>query len=177
MTAAPPITAAEKARILEAIKAGERRNDISRRFGRSPSTVSKIAHDAGLNFDRTATAAATKAKQHDNRARRAALAPEFLAKAEQALDKINEAISRMSGPTVVYNFGGRDNVYEEHTLDQPPMEVIRAAAAAVRDLMQTAKTATAAVLDMERVDTPPDGAGVLEHLVDAIAAARSNADA
>lgn len=167
-----PFTDDERARILQAVKAGKGRNEIAREHNRSPSSISKIAHAAGLNFDRSKTEVATKAKQADNRARRAELAPRFLDKAEEALDQIAGALARMSGPTLVYNFGGRDNTYEEHVLDSPPTEVLRAAAATVRDLMQTAKTASSAVLEMERVDQPQAGYGALEQLVEAIQRAR-----
>ena len=170
-----PITEEERAAIIEAVRGGMSRNDAARQFERSPSTISKIAHAAGLNFDRSKTAAATKAKQADNRARRAELAPIFLEKAEAALSKIDLAFQRMTGETLVFNFGGRDNTYEEHTLDSPPDDTLKAMAATVRVLMQAAKNAQAAVLDAERIDQPQAGYGALEQLVDAIGKARAAA--
>lgn len=167
-----PVTAEESASIVEAIRGGMSRNEAARTFERSPSTISRIAKAEGLEFDRAQTKAATKAKQIDNRARRAELAPVFLEKAEKALKEIDDALGRMHGETLVYNFGGRDNTYEEHVLDQPPDETLKAMAATVRDLMQTAKNAQSAVLDAERVDRPDASGGVLEGIVDHLAALR-----
>lgn len=171
----PPshVTPEEHARIVEAIRAGSTCRQIASDFQRSTSTISRIAKAEGLAFDRAQTRAATEAKQADNRARRAALAPVFLDRAEDALGKIGAALDRMHGQTLVFNFGGRDNTYEEHLLDQPPDETLRSMAATVRDLMQTAKTAQTAVLDAERIDQPQAGHGALEELVDAIGRARA----
>lgn len=44
------------------------------------------------------------------------LAERLLAEAHSILDDLHK-------PYLVYNFGGRDNSYEEHTLDAPPMDV------------------------------------------------------
>jgi transposase-like protein len=156
-----PITDAERAQIIEAVNAGETRNDIARKMKRSPSSVSKIAHAAGLGFDRSKTAAATKAKQADNRERRARIA-------SQMLDDVEKLQSQMFAPTLVYNFGGRDNTYNEHKLDQPSFRDKRDLATSIRQLMTT-------VLDTERIDQPQAGHGVMEQLVDAIAKARAAA--
>lgn len=69
--------------IADAIRTGSgwrARNDIAREFGVAASTVGKIAEDEGLDepFDRTNLARAAKAKQVDNRARRAQLIEDYL---------------------------------------------------------------------------------------------------
>ncbi|WP_221761289.1 helix-turn-helix domain-containing protein [Kibdelosporangium aridum] len=64
------ITDADHDRVRELHAEGKTRNDIARAIGRSPSTVTGIARKLGLTFDRSATAAATHARQIDNRARR-----------------------------------------------------------------------------------------------------------
>ena len=70
----------------------------------------------------------------------------------------------MAGTFVVFNFGGRENTYAEHTLDQPTVDAQRAMAAAYRDLIQS-------VLAIKRADDRADEApskGLLERLVDSI---------
>jgi len=110
---ASPLSETERARILELHGEGVTRNAIAREVGRSPGTVSTVVRDAGLSFERGAeVAAATVAKAMDNAARRARLEELLL---EDAL-RLREQLWQ---PTLVYNFGGKDNTYEEHQLDRP----------------------------------------------------------
>lgn len=111
--AARPVTHDERNRVAAMHADGASRNEIARALGRSPSTVSAIARDLGLSFARERTAAATAAKQRDNRARRAELAAEML-------DDIARLRDELFGPCTVYAFAGRDGMYREHTLDRPP---------------------------------------------------------
>ena len=91
---------------------------IAERLGVSRSTVSRWAKEDGLRFDRERTAQAVAAHSIDLAAGRQRLAEKMLAAAEGMLDQLNK-------PYTVYSFGGRDNVYSEHTLDQPPVEAKR----------------------------------------------------
>lgn len=170
-----PVSDEERSQIVEAIRSGAARNDVARRFGRSPSTISKIAHAEGLAFDRAQTEAATKAKQADNRARRAAQAVVYLDKVDEIFTEIEAIRARLHGPTVVFNFGGRDNTYEERTLPEPDAATIRALTSSIRDLVMSARAAHTTVLDMERIDQPDAGHGALEQLIDAIGRARAQA--
>lgn len=113
MTVARPLSDGERERILSLHGEGETRNAIARLVGRSPGTVSTVVHDAGLSFERAPeVAAATAAKTMDNAAKRAALEELLL---EDAL-RLREQLWQ---PALVYNFGGKDNTYEERTLPQP----------------------------------------------------------
>lgn len=106
----------KRAAILADIETGEKgRNQIAREHEVSQSTVSLIAQDAGLRdaFDRTTTKHATAAVTADNKARRAAISARLLTKASEFLDQIDS-------PHLVFNFGGKDNTYEERELDRPP---------------------------------------------------------
>jgi len=94
------------------------------RMGRSTSGVSDHAKRIGLSWDRSKTKAATDARVADNKARRAALESTLLVKADQL-------IAQIDAPHVVFNFGGKDNTYEEHLLKKPPTSDIR-------NLMQSA---------------------------------------
>lgn len=94
---------------------GHGRNEIARRLNRSPRTISVIAAELGIGFDRTMTEEATRARMADLAALRAQL----------AVDLTHDAM-RLSGamwePAVVYNFGGKDNIYAEKTVDEPPAD-------------------------------------------------------
>lgn len=57
---------------------GLSRNEIARRMSRSGKTISRIADELHLDFERTRTRAATEAKKADARAKRAALANDLL---------------------------------------------------------------------------------------------------
>lgn len=93
-------------------------NAIARELGCAPSTVSKWAKEAGLAFDRSQTALAVRAHVVDMAETRTLLAQKMAVAASDLLDSLD-------GPYLVYSFGGRDNDYNEHTLDRPPVEVVR----------------------------------------------------
>lgn len=45
--------------------------------------------------------------------------------AEKTLHRSEQVLDTIDGPYLVYNFGGKDNTCEEHTLAKPPVEVQR----------------------------------------------------
>lgn len=127
----PPIADDVRARVVELIREGMPRNAIAREVSIAPSTVSKIAADEGLSFDRAnQTASATAARQHDMKVRRLELIDELMSKAVDHLVAIDQ-------PVTVFNFGGKDNTYEERTLDRAPsgdlLNLHRAASLALKD--------------------------------------------
>ncbi len=127
----PPIADDVRARVVELIREGMPRNAIAREVSIAPSTVSKIAADEGLSFDRAnQTASATAARQHDMKVRRLELIDELMSKAADHLVAIDQ-------PVTVFNFGGKDNTYEERTLDRAPsgdlLNLHRAASLALKD--------------------------------------------
>lgn len=91
---------------------------IAEKLGVSRSTVSRWAKEEGLAFDRAQTAQAVAAHTIDLAAARTRLAEKMAHRAERLLDSLD-------GKYLVYNFGGKDNTYEEHELDRPPVEVVR----------------------------------------------------
>lgn len=91
---------------------------IARELGVAKSTVSRWAKADGIAFDRARTAEAVAAKSIDLAAGRQRLAEKMLQRAEEALDDLDK-------PYLVFSFGGRDNVYTEHELKRPPIEVKR----------------------------------------------------
>jgi hypothetical protein len=108
-----PLTEAEKAEILRRHAAGETRNGIAREMGRSQQAVSKTVANAGGSFARAVEVqAATEARRIDLEERRVDLAHQLHLHAERLLTQLDK-------PALVYNFGGKDNTYEEHTLPEP----------------------------------------------------------
>ena len=114
----PPLPPAVIAAVEADIRAGYPRNEVARRNNVALASVSKIAAKAGLSFDRSKTENATRARQADNKSRRAKLAEKFLKRADELLDQMDQS-------HLVFSFGGRDNTYAEHELDRPPVSDIR----------------------------------------------------
>ncbi|THV26000.1 helix-turn-helix domain-containing protein [Glycomyces paridis] len=137
----------EREAIAEAIRSGRPRNEIAREYKRSAGTISNIAAEFGLTdaFDRSATENATKAKQADNRSMRAELSRRLLVKAGELLDQVDD-------PHIVFNFGGKDNTFEQRTLPRPPTGDIR-------NLIVSAATAIDKHIVIDRHDS---GAGLDE---------------
>jgi transposase-like protein len=144
----PRIPDDKREAILQDVQSGKlARNAIARKHDVGPATVSRIADEAGLDqpFDRTETKNATEAKQADNRALRAELSRRLLVKAGEFLDQIDQ-------PHIVFNFGGKDNTFEQRTLPKPPTGDIR-------NLVVSAATAIDKHIVIDRHDS---GAGVDE---------------
>lgn len=126
-----PVEDATRARAIELIQSGMPRNAIARELRIAPSTVSVIAKDADLSFERaTETASAVAARAHDLKVRRLTLVEELFAKAEDHLVAIDQ-------PFLAFSFGGKDNTYEERKLDRAPtgdiLNLHRAASLALKD--------------------------------------------
>lgn len=143
-------------RIRELAAEGLGRNEVARRLDVSPRTVTRYAPEG--SFDRSSTMAAVKARQADMAERRAALADKLLKDAERLREQIWQ-------PALVYNFGGKDNDYNEHQLEEQPVD-------GKRTLMQTAVAAVTAHLRL--VDHDGDGGldeakSVLDGFMDAVA--------
>jgi len=127
-----PITDAELDEIRRLHAAGLSLGKTARAVGRPITTVRDAAKRAGLAWDRSKTAAAVAAHQVDMAARRTALAENLLADAERIREQLWT-------PTTVYNFGGKDNDYNEREFPEAPADI-------KRTLMQTATAAVNAHL-------------------------------
>ena len=118
MTKSAERSASKRAQLRSLHAAGLSASAIARELGVAKSTISRWAKAEGISFDRSKTAEATAAKSIDLAAARTRLAEKMAHRAELLLDSLDN-------PYIVYSFGGRDNVYNEHKLDKPPVEVIR----------------------------------------------------
>lgn len=109
-----PVQPEERARVEGLIRDGVPRNEIARQTGLGAATVSRIADSAGLTFDRSATAEATRARVLDLADARTRLIAGAVRNAEEALQSV-------WGAVLVYNIGGKDNTYTEHELASAPV--------------------------------------------------------
>src|ERR1044072_2905928 len=120
----PPVTREEEERVRALLAAGKSRAQIAREIGRSTSTVLNVVHRLGLAFDRAGeAAAATAAKQSDNKARRAALMSDLL-------DDATRMRTLLFAETKYISHGGKDHVRREWTQAMPTY-------ADMRNLMQS----------------------------------------
>lgn len=138
MTARPPWTPAEDTTLRALHESGRSLHSIAAEMSRSKDTISRKASALGLTWDRSRTAAAANAVVVDNKARRALLVGTLYTRAEELLAQITE-------PHLVFNFGGKENDYNERLLDRPPTGDIR-------NLMQSASIALQRAVDLENVD-------------------------
>lgn len=149
------ITDAERKQVRQLHARGLGRNDIARELGRSVSTITAVAKQLGLSFDRSMTAAATAAKVADAKARRAALQLDLLGDAEKLRAQLwveHEYIDH----------GGKD--FNEARWTQP-----EPTAADKLKLMQAAKLALDGSLRLDLHDAD-NGAGEATSMLDALAA-------
>lgn len=141
---AAPLDAATRtalrARVSDLHAQGLGRNAIARELGIGGGTVGRMAAALGLTFDRTATHRATVARQVDLAALRAELTEGLLRDAARLR-------AEMWAPAKVFNFGGKDNTYEERTVEQPPF-------ADKLKIMQATGIAVTHALKLEAVDNP-----------------------
>lgn len=161
------------ARITDEIRAGIRaavvdpadtrsRAELARAFGIAPSSVGRIAAEAGAEtpWDTSGTREATVAARDRLKAKRAALSERFLDEAERALD-------RLRGPWEVYAFGGKDNEFNSRVLADVP-------AADLRNVMTSAAVAFDKHLAADKHDAhdeADEGISMIGKLADGLDAA------
>lgn len=153
-----PFTDRERDLVQQAHAKGKGRNQISRETGIHQKRVSAIAAELGLSFARggARTAVATEARKADAASRRARIEEQALASAEKLL-------AQMWSPSKVYNFGGRENDYNEVEHAEPPFADKRAIATAVQALAATALK----IAEHDRADTATSGVDAwLEHMTE-----------
>lgn len=102
--------------------------ECATRIGRSRSGVGDHAKALGLSWDRAQTKAATEARVADNRTTRSAIEAGLLA-------DVQRLRAQLWAPCKAFNFGGKDNTYEERALEQPTfvdqLKIMQAATIAV----------------------------------------------
>lgn len=132
-----PVEEAVRVRAIELIGQGIPRNAIARELLIAPSSISAIARDAGLSFERaTQTASATAARQADLKIRRIEIIEELVSKAADHLVAIDQ-------PFLAFNIGGKDNTFTSEELDRAPtgdiLNLHRSASLALKDARELLK--------------------------------------
>ncbi|WP_104087988.1 helix-turn-helix domain containing protein [Arthrobacter sp. GMC3] len=152
-----PISDTTRQQIIDLHTFGTSRNAIAKEAGVAPSTVSKVCKAAGLDFDRTGTRAATASKVIDAKARRAELK-------ELLLEDAHRLRKQLWEPTVVFNFGGKDNTYEESQLPEPIF-------ADKKNILSAVGIAVDKVEKLEKLDNDggvQDAESMIQKLIDGI---------
>lgn len=139
------ISDAERQAIVDLLPSGMSAAKIAKQVGRSIQTVSRIAQAEGHRWGDTNLAHAHEARSAYSAERRAEIAARFTEECDRLLDELH-------GEYLVFNFGGKDNTFEERTLVEPPTE-------AKRQLIQAAREAMRTVLDIDRHDNKGDTVG------------------
>lgn len=165
MAAGRPVDDTDRNRVRELHAQGLSCARIAREIGRAKSTVSGIAKDLGLTFDRTKTRQATAAQVDDAKARRARLNLKLLALAEQEADEFNE-------PCTLHSFGGKDHTYNSKTVDRPPPRERRDMAATINILVDR----HARLVELDRDDGNSEVASLLGTLLGGLQAKHGTGD-
>jgi hypothetical protein len=117
-----PLAPGLRAAILEDLRRRDGRSArvIGKAHGVSDATVRRIANQEGIDdaWSRDKTKKATEAAVADARAIRAATSRRFL-------DETNLLLDQLHQPHTAFNFGGKDNTYEEHEFPEPPVDAKR----------------------------------------------------
>ena len=142
-----PVTQADRDQVAALHAQGLGRNAIARQLGRSASTVTQIATEAGLSFDRSATAAATEAAKVDNAARRAKLIARAYTRAEAIYDRLEADQYRFTATSV--------HGIETVTLDHVPAPDEKALASAINSYLTGA-------VKLEQVDSDSHGLAAVD---------------
>lgn len=131
-----PLTDTDREQVRRLHAQGKARNEIAREIRRSPSTVSKIARDLGLTFERgPEVVAATEARRIDLAARRVQLAETLHQDAERLR-------AQLWAPTTYGEFAGREGEWHEVHLDRPRFadqrQIIAATGTAIQQSLKLA---------------------------------------
>lgn len=130
-------------------------NGIARALGVAASTISRWAKREGLKFDRSQTDMATRAHTVD-------LAEARVELAQLMMIAARDGLLELDGPITVYSFGGRENDFNSHTFDTPPLD-------ARRQAMTTAGIAFDKVSKIVEASDEADGLAPVESMLGRLA--------
>lgn len=111
-TRTPKVTAAVRDRVVDLHARGFGRNAIARELGLAPATITTIANDLGLAFDRAATKVAVAARKTDAAALRSELELQLLEDAQRLRAQIWQ-------PHEYREYGGKDHQLAKWTQPEP----------------------------------------------------------
>ena len=134
-----PVTDAERERIAGLLELGKSRAVIRRLTGRSAGTIDKVARERGL-YGMSDAGQSPLARTRNAHAARSAYAAEARADlANVALQRAMEIVADDLGATstAVFNFGGKDNEFNEAVVNGVPSKDKALLSKAAKDLMDT----------------------------------------
>lgn len=99
-------------KVLRLAKQGRSCREIAKAVGFSRTIVSQIAKDKGHTWGSVNTKRANEARAAYDAERRSG-------QVLRLAGRIDDLTERMGSPTVAFSFGGRDNVYAEHSFETP----------------------------------------------------------
>lgn len=143
MPRARPWTDTDTRQLRKLHHKGHTLHECAEIMGRAKSTLSRKSPALGLSWDRKQTETATRAHMADAKMRRAQLARDLL---EEARDLLRD----MRQPATAWAFGGRDNVYREHQVNEPSFRD-------KRDIMGALNVAIVTSLRLEDYDSGDTG--------------------
>ena len=146
-----PVTDEDRTKLRELHAAGQGRNAIARALRRSPRTISVLAEDMGLSFDRGPTSVATEARIADGRARRARILAGLYEVAEAELNYLRRS--------------GAYNLVEVSSGQAVRFEAERLPAQDRRALITGISTAMTAASRLEAMEGDPGIAGAASLLM------------
>lgn len=131
-----PITDTDRRAVRRHHAAGMTRNAIAKKIKRSTSTVSNLAKELGLSFERgPEVIAATEARRIDLAARRTLLA-------EQLHEDAEKLRAQLWAPTTYGEFAGKDGDWKHVDLDRPRFadqrQIIAATGTAIQQSLKLA---------------------------------------
>lgn len=130
------LSEAQRQEIIDLLPSGKSCNQIAKDTGRGKTTVHRIARDVGHKWGQSNLERAREARKWYCAESRAMIAARLEDEANQLLDDLHK-------PYLAFNFGGKENDYNEHHFDEPPTEskftIMRAVQAAVRTVTEIIK--------------------------------------
>jgi hypothetical protein len=139
---AKKLTKAQRQKVIDLFPSGKSCNQIAKETGRGKTTVHRIARDEGHQWGQSNLLRAHEARKWYCAESRAKIAARLEEEANLLLDDLHK-------PYVAFNFGGKDNDYNDHPFDEPPTE-------AKFTIMRSVQAAVRTVSDIVKVDNRGD---------------------
>ena len=148
-----PLDAAKRASIVAMVREEVGRNEIARAVGVSPTTVTRIAKEERLSFDRSKTAQAVQVVSIDAKARRKALGARLLSDMEEARLRLSREVQARGFAAVAQGLDALSRSYANLAkLDGPDMSAMEEMKSAMGSFMQLAQDVAAAQGDPDAQD-------------------------
>lgn len=154
-----PLDTAKRASIVAMVREEVGRNEIARAVGVSPTTVTRIAKEERLTFDRSKTAQAVQVVSIDAKARRKALGARLLSDMEEARLRLTRESQARGFAAVAQGLDALSRSYANLAkLDGPDTTEMEQMRSAMGSFMQLAQAVAEAQGDPSSEVEPNTGA-------------------